>query len=260
MLKTALLFLSTSYVAWYMEQFEHMAVYPFDATYATPEAAGVPHLTEAVFIADDGAQLILWQAAAQPGRATVLYFSGNAGTLKDRAERFQKLTNRGFGVIAPAYRGSSGSGGKPEESLLLADAHAIAATLDDTPLVLYGESLGAAVAIRLAAGGVGDALVLEAPFTSLPDLVSAQYPAEDLDHLITQRWDSLRAVSGVSQPLLVIHGEDDRIVPFEMGQRIFGAAGSAQKEFLAVNAHGHHALWTVEVQTTLFNFFDTFQN
>ncbi len=128
MLKTALLILSTSYVAWYMEQHEHMAVYPFDATYATPEAAGEPHLNEAVFNADDGAKLILWQAAAQPGRPTVLYFSGNAGTLKDRAERFHRLIDRGFGVIAPAYRGSSGSAGKPEEALFWPMHMRIAAT------------------------------------------------------------------------------------------------------------------------------------
>ncbi len=115
------------------------------------------------------------------------------------------------------------------------------------------------MAIRLAAGGVGDAFVLEAPFTSFPDLVSAQYPTENLDHLITQRWNSLQAVSGVSQPLLVIHGKNDRVVPFEMGQRIFDAAGSAQKEFLAVGAHGHQGLWTVEVQTALYGFFDAFQ-
>lgn len=255
MLNTIVLFLATSYVAWYMEQFELLAVYPFDDTYATPEAAGVPHLKETQFQATDGTELIVWRADAAAGQPTILYFSGNAGALRDRADRFERLTERGYGVIAPAYRGSSGSDGEPEENLLLADARAVARAVEG-PLVLYGESLGAAVAIRLAADGVGDALVLEAPFTSLPDLVSAQYPAEDLDHLITQRWNSLAAVGGVRQPLLVIHGENDRVVPVAMGQEIFHAAGSARKKFLRVSAQGHQGLWTVEVQTALYRFFE----
>ena len=179
--------------------------------------------------------------------------------MRDRADRFQRLAERGYGVVAPAYRGSSGSDGNPQEDLLLADARAVASAIDG-PVVLYGESLGAAVAIRLAADGAGDALVLEAPFTSLPDLVSTQYPAEDLDHLITQRWNSLAVVGGVRQPLLVIHGENDRVVPVAMGQEIFHAAGSARKEFLRISAQGHQGLWTVEVQTELFRFFERFPN
>lgn len=256
MLKSAILILGTSYVAWFMEQFELKAIYPFDATYATPEAAGVPQLTETRHATSDGAQLVMWVSTPKANRPTVLYFSGNSGTLKDRADRFRQFTDRGYGLVAPAYRGSSGSDGKPDEALLLEDARAIASALSGGNLVLYGESLGAAVAIRLASEGTGDALVLEAPFTSLPDLVSAQYPAEDLDHLITQRWNSLRAASGVSQPLLVIHGENDRLVPLEMGQRIFRAAGSKHKKFLTVSSHGHQGLWTADVQSALFRFVD----
>ncbi len=259
MLKFAVLYLATSYVAWYLEQFEHLAVYPFDDTYATPDAAGVPHLRETKFLTADGTELIVWRAEADTGRPTILYFPGNSGTLQDRADRYHRLTERGYGVIAPAYRGSSGSGGKPNEALLLADAAAIAAEISG-PLILYGESLGAAVAIRLAADGTGAALVLEAPFTSLTELVSAQYPAEDLDHLITQRWNSLQVAGDVTQPLLLVHGMDDRVVPFAMGQRLFETIGSADKNLLAIEAFGHQGLWTIEVQTALFQFFDQVQN
>ena len=253
MLGLVLAIFSTSYVAWYFESFEMAAVYPFDETYSTPEEAGAPAMTERRFDTQDGARLVVWEAAPEAGRPTVFYLSGNAGSLTDRAPRFATLTDAGLGVFAPAYRGSSGSTGTPEETLLVGDAAALARSLDG-PVVLYGESLGAAVAIRLAAMGVGDALVLEAPFTSIPDLVAAQYPAEDLRSLITQTWDSLASVGEVTQPLLVIHGEADRIVPIEMGRRVFQKAGSKQKRLLAVPDHGHTALWTMDVRSELMRF------
>lgn len=253
MLTPLVLVLSTSYIAWYMEQHELAAVYPFDTTYATPTDAGAPKLVETAFETDDGARLIVWRAAASAGQPTIVYFPGNSGALKDRADRFQRFVEAGFGVVAPAYRGSSGSTGTPEEMVLLADAVAVVADVRGTT-VLYGESLGAAVAIQLAADGIGDAVVLEAPFTSLVDLVATQFPMEDLSSLLTQRWDSIATVGSVAQPLMVIHGEADRVVPFEMGQSIFDAAGSPDKMFVAVRDHGHAALWTAPVETELFAF------
>ena len=242
--------LTTSYVAWYLERFEIDAVYPFDATYAAPEEAGVPGLTETRVAMPDGAEIVVWRILAAEGRPTILYLSVNTGTLKDRAERFRALSEMGFGLVAPAYRGSSGSTGKPEEALLVRDSRFIAQGIDG-PMVLYGESLGAAVAIRLAAEGLGERLMLEAPFTSVTELVSAQFPAEDLGHLITQRWDSLGAVRTISQPLLVIHGEEDAVVPFRMGQSILDAAGSVDKSLIAIKGLGHNELWSVARQHVL---------
>ncbi|MGR3514118.1 MAG: alpha/beta hydrolase [Paracoccaceae bacterium] len=253
MLNSLIAVLSTSYIAWYFQNHEHAVVYPFDATYATPEQAGAAGLTEHFFTTDDGARLVVWQAVARDGYPTILYFQGNAGTLQDRAARLLTFAELGYGIVAPAYRGSSGSTGAPDEALLVADAIAIADDLEG-PVVLYGESLGAAVAIQLAAKGVGQAIVLEAPFTSLVDLIAAQYPMEDLDDTITQRWESLMAIDAVTQPMMVIHGEDDRLVPVSMGQAIFEAAGSSDKTFLTVAEGGHTELWTANVQTTLFDF------
>jgi len=253
-LSAVLGFAATSYVAWYLERFEMAAVYPFDATYETPAAAGEPRLTETRFQTQDGHVLVLWQSPAKPGRATVLYFPGNAGGLKDRVNRFHLLIDRGFGLVALAYRGSSGSTGAPNETVLTADAEAVARAQTARPLVLYGESLGTALAIKLAADGIGDAVVLEAPFTSITDLVAAQFPAEDLRKLVTQRWDSDAVIARVSQPLLVIHGTDDRTVPIAMGRRIFDLAGSGSKAFVEVARHGHHGLWTPEMQKALYDF------
>ncbi|MCG6882855.1 MAG: alpha/beta hydrolase [Silicimonas sp.] len=253
MLPSLFLILSTSYAAWYLERFELAAVYPFDKTYSTPLDAGAPDLTETATDTADGARLVIWRAEARDGLPTVVYFSGNAGSLKDRVSRFRRLAERGFGIVAPAYRGSSGSTGQPDEALLVEDARRIAGTLSGT-VVLYGESLGAAVAIQVASAGIGDAVVLEAPFTSITDLVATQFPTEDLGDAITQRWDSLAAVGALRQPLLIIHGDADRIVPVEMGQRIFDAAGSADKAFISAPGHGHTTLWASDLQGPLFDF------
>lgn len=256
MLSTAMFVLTTSYVAWYFEHHEINAVYPFDRTHITPALAGEPRLNEVIFETDDGENLILWRAAAETGKPTVLYFSGNAGGLKERSDRFRQFLDQGFGVVAPAYRGSSGSTGAPEEMALLADARAVARAEDAGTLVLYGESLGTAVAIRLAAEGFGEKVVLESPFTSIPDLILAQHPAEALDHLITQRWESHLYIGDVMQPLLVVHGDRDRLVPFAMGETIFGTAGSEDKQLMKITDKGHSGLWTVEVQAAVVAFLD----
>ena len=256
MLKSTLLILATSYFAWYLERHEIAMVYPFDASYATPVLAGEPRLAEARFVTDDGEELVVWRAPAETGKPTLLYLPGNAGGLKDRVARFGRLLDQGYGVTALAYRGSSGSTGRPDEASLTSDAASLALVERARPLVLYGESLGTAIAIKLAGRGLGDAVILEAPFTSISELVESQYPNEDLDHLITQRWESLESAPAMTQPLLIIHGTDDRIVPIGMGQAIFEKAGSARKRFYEVPGADHEGIWTDSAQAELFAFLD----
>jgi fermentation-respiration switch protein FrsA (DUF1100 family) len=258
MLKAALIVLATSYTAWYLQRHELQVVYPFDPTYSAPETTGEARLRETRLATPDGETLILWRAEGEAGRPTVIYFPGNAGTLASRAARFSALLDRGFGVVALAYRGSSGSTGKPDEASLTRDAALVASwakeAQPDSPVVLYGESLGTAMVVKLAAGGTGDALVLEAPFTSIPDLVLAQFPGEDLSGLMTQIWDNEAAMPAVRQPLLILHGTADRLVPIDHAETLIAVAGSRKKRLLALDGQGHTGLWTVEGQTAIYDF------
>ena len=145
-LKAIAVIASTSFLAHYLQQYERAMVYPFDQTYVTPAQAGEARLVEQRFPTGDGEMLVVWRAKAERGRPTIVYFPGNAGGLKDRAERFKRLLDRGYGLVALAYRGSSGSSGKPDETLLISDALRVV-TREAAPVVLYGESLGAAIAI-----------------------------------------------------------------------------------------------------------------
>ncbi len=252
----ALVIFASSYMAWYLERFETKMVYPFDSTYATPVEAGEPRLVESWFEQADGTKVVVWTAQAATGKPTILYFSGNAGNLQSRVARFSIFLDAGYGLVAPAYRGSSGSEGAPDEAALTADALAIAAPIAAQPLVLYGESLGSALAVKLAAQGIGDAVVLEAPFTSIVDVVEVQFPLDELSTLLTQRWISLDHAPAVEQPLLVVHGTEDRIVPIELGLRIFNAFGSVDKTFLKLDGHGHTGLWTPEMRDALVSFLE----
>ena len=255
MLEGLAIALTSSYIAWFFKTHETSALYPFDSEYSAPID---PRLLEQRLDTPDGETLVIWHTAAEAGKPTLVYLPGNAGTLADRSTRFSDIIDAGFGLYVAAYRGSSGSTGRPNETVLTDDALRIAGLADNEPggLVLYGESLGAAIAVKLAARGVGDAVALEAPFTSLPDLVDAQYPLEGIGDTITQRWDSLAAIRDVRARLMIIHGREDRLVPQTMGKALFDAAGSAEKAFIDVDARGHADLWDERVQAQLFDFLD----
>ena len=259
MLKALIIALTTSYTAWFLANFETRVIYPFDPQYSAPDDAGEARLAESQFTTSDGENLILWSYPAPGDGPTVLYFPGNSGTLADRAARFSRLIDQGYGVVAMAYRGSSGSTGRPNERDLTADAQMIAAQLTpDGPLVLYGESLGTAVAIKLAAEGIGDGLVLEAPFLSIPDLVMAQFPNEDLAGLLTQIWDSKSTITAVTQPLLIVHGTQDALVPLAHATELFERAQSRDKNIVVLEGAGHNGLWGTGGQRDVFEFLSRF--
>ena len=240
---------------------ERAIVYPFDATRVTPAAAGVPHMQEVT-----RAGLVTWQADARPGQPTVFYLHGNAGNLAVRAGRFARFTARGYGVIAPAYPGSSGSPGTPSQEAITKAITGIWRDVPrDTKVVIYGESLGTGVAMQLLASVVTDpekglaptAVILEAPFTSVRDVAAALYPGIDplLDHL-TQEWDSMEWASNLTMPLLVIHGQNDQMIPSTQGRALFNAAGSADKRFFHVPGAGHTDLWRSDTLPEIWAFID----
>lgn len=249
-----------------LADFERRSVYPFDPTRVAPATLGLPGITERAITVGE-ARLIVWVAKPRAGQPTVLYFHGNAGNLANRADRFARLTARGYGLIAPAYRGSSGSTGTPSEPALTRDAQAVYDSLDQlipglTPAkaVLYGESLGSAVALKLAATRPRTpplAVVLEAPFTSLPDVIRATLPSyRPLIPLMKSRWMSKRHAASLTAPLLVLHGTADPLIPIQQGRQVYTAAPSVSKNFLAIDGAGHSDTWRPETLPALWRFID----
>lgn len=242
------------------DRLERELVYPFDATRVDPGHMGLA-LREEIF-ESGGERLVLWVGEAAPGKPVILYFHGNAGNLAARAGRFRRFADRGYGLVALAYRGSSGSGGSPSEKKLAYDAGRLLQRIgaySQAPVVIYGESLGSGVALAaIERAGVQPAgLVLEAPFTSVRAVAMAVDPQlGPLVGRMKSEWNSVRKIRGLQAPLLVIHGTDDDLIPIEMGRRLYAAAPSKQKQFLAVKGGHHTDLWRSDVLPALWRFID----
>jgi uncharacterized protein len=167
--------------------------------------------------------------AAPPGPA-VLVFNGNGGNRSLRAPLAAALAGLGLHVLLFDYRGYGGNPGRPTEEGLAADARAALAYLAGRPevdpgrLVYFGESLGAAVALRLAVERPPATLVLRSPFASLAEVGRLHYPLVPVGLLLRDRYDSAALAGRLAAPLLVVAGGRDRIVPVGHSRRLFAAA------------------------------------
>lgn len=189
----------------------------------------------------DGVRLLAWY---KPGRrnATVLLFHGNAGHRGHRLGLVQAFHRLGYGVFVPDYRGYGGSGGSPTEEGLYLDAEACRAWLlanAPGPLVYMGNSIGGGVAVELARRHPPAALMLQSPFTSLPAVGQRAYPFLPVRWLLKDRYENLEKIGALRCPLLVLHGDVDTIVPFDLGRTLFEAAPEP-KRWVTIDGAGHN--------------------
>jgi fermentation-respiration switch protein FrsA (DUF1100 family) len=214
-----------------------------DKTRTTPAAAGLPRADELGLTTSDGERVIVWHVAPRGDRPVVLYFQGNAATLRERAMRFGRIVADGTGLLALSYRGYGGSTGRPSEAGLLRDAEAVYAFAAERyppeRLVLYGESLGTGVAVALAAERKVGKIVLEAPFTSAVDVGAAAYPFLPVRLMMHDQFRSDQRIAKVTAPVLVLHGARDEVVPIGYGERLYARIG-APKTFVRF-PEGHHS-------------------
>jgi hypothetical protein len=214
-----------------------------DGTRVSPASFALPGVEERVLETPDGHRLIAWYGRAAPGRPTLLYFHGNAGNLANRAERVRKYLNRGIGVFILSYRGYSGSTGRPTERANVADAKLayealVADGVAPDDIVLYGESLGSGVAVQLASDKPVGGLILDAPYTSIVDVAAGAYPFFPVRPFLLDRYESMRYLPRIEAPLLVIHGEEDEVIPVSMGRAVYAAA-KGPKEIVTFPGAGH---------------------
>jgi hypothetical protein len=194
-----------------------------DRARTAPAAAGFADAQEVMLDTADGERIIAWHVPPRVDKPVVLYFHGNGGALNLRVDRFKRLTADGTGLLALSYRGYGGSSGKPTEGGLIADAraaHAFAAERYPGRLVAWGESLGSAVAIALAAEKPITRLILDAPFTSAVDVAAATYFFLPVRLLMKDQFRSDERIRHVTAPVLILHGEADDIIPIRYGERL----------------------------------------
>ena len=200
-----------------------------------PAAAGFADAEELTLDTADGEKIIAWHKPAADGKTFIVYFHGNGGSLRLRADRFRKLTADGTGLLGVSYRGYGGSSGWPSEEGFLKDAEAAyafaAARYPADRIVAFGESLGTAVAIALAAERPIGKLILDAPYTAAVDVAAVIYPFIPVRYLMKDQFRSHERIGRVQVPVLVLHGELDHIIPIVFAERLF-ALITGPKEFV----------------------------
>lgn len=234
--------------------FQRNLLYHPDPTRVAPSTLGLANVREIILERPDGVRLIAWYGKAAPGRPTLLYFHGNAGNLANRSERMRAYLGKGVGIFMLSYRGYGGSTGQPTESDNVADALAAYDALAESgvagaDIVLYGESLGTGVAVQVALKRAVGGIVLDAPYTSIPDVGQRHYWYLPVQLLAIDRYETLDQIGRVTAPVLVIHGERDAITPVEMGRAVYRAAPEPKKivTFPEAGHSDHHEFGAFEV-------------
>jgi fermentation-respiration switch protein FrsA (DUF1100 family) len=212
-----------------------------------PRALGLADVAEMELPTADGQKLVAWYAPAEKDQPTLFYLHGNAGALAHRAGRLRLYRADGYGVFMHSYRGFSGSTGSPSEEEIVGDALMAYDQLrrlgpSEGEIVVYGESLGTAVAVQVAASRHPAGLVLESPFSSAADVGAYLYPYLPVFALLRDRFDSLSHIGKVRSPLLLLHGEEDRIVPARFGRKLFAAAPNPKTAYFFGGAT-HYTLY-----------------
>lgn len=193
----------------------------------------------------DGERLAAWYRAPRSGAPVFLFFHGKGGSLERKTGRWSRIEKQGAGILAISYRGYPGSTGTPSETGLVTDARAaydwLRARHPAPNIVIHGLSLGAGVAVQLAAQVEARALVLEAPFTALVDVAAERYPWLSVRWLMRDRFLSRELIGQVRMPLLIIHGDRDTVIPFHHSERLFARANDP-KVFVRMAGSDHSTL------------------
>jgi fermentation-respiration switch protein FrsA (DUF1100 family) len=217
---------------------------------ATPTSVGLSF--EDLYIStSDGIRINGWYVPFPDAKVTLLWFHGNAGNLTHRVDQLRDLHHElGVNVLMMDYREYGRSEGEVTEEGTYQDALAAYDYLVNRPgldplrIVVYGQSLGAAVAVDLAVNRRVHGLVLEAPFASIRAMAAFHYPWIPFGKFLSTRYDSLGKIGKVDIPLLILHGDQDEIVPYGQGKNLYEAANSP-KQFYTISGAGHNDVYIV---------------
>ncbi len=210
---------------------------------ATPEEVGLAY-EPVTIVTEDGVSLDGWFIPARQSRGVLLFFHGNAGNISHRFDSLKIFNELGLATLILDYRGYGRSQGRPSEEGTYRDANAAWRYLTEQrriageDIVLFGRSLGAAIAAYLAAKQTPKALIIESAFTSIPDIAAEVYPFLPARWLARFDYNTKAHLRSVSCPILVVHSRDDDIIPFAHGRRLFTAANEP-KQFLEIRG-GHN--------------------
>jgi hypothetical protein len=225
---------------------------PSSRLLATPDDAGMAFETVRLDTEDGETLHGWWVPAAPPSRETtpdsaahtLLFFHGNAGNISGRLESVQQFHRLGLNVLIVDYRGYGQSTGSPSEEGIYTDAATCWQYLTGTrgiapeDIVIFGRSMGGGPATWLASRHTPGAVILESVFTNVPDIGAHHYSFLPVRALATNQFDNESRVAKIDAPTLHIHSREDRVVPFELGRKVYKASAEP-KQFLEIQG-GHN--------------------
>lgn len=229
---------------------------PSRALEASPADIGLTY--ESVQLtAGDGTRLHAWFVPAPTARGTLLFSHGNAGNIAHRLDSISLFHSLGLNVLIFDYRGYGESEGKPSEKGTYLDVQAAwdylleERRVPPEEIIIFGRSLGAAIAAELASQHPSAGVILESAFTSVPDMAASLYPWLPVRLLSRYRYNNLDKVERITSPLLVVHSREDDIIPYVHGEQLFAKANEP-KQFLEMRGRhndGYHVSRKIYVKT-----------
>ena len=218
-----------------------MVFYPLKEIQATPKDWGLPYESVKLNASDT---LSAWYIPHSEAEKTILFFHGNGGNISHRGDSIYLFHQLKLNVLIIDYPGYGESGGQPSEAGFYQSADAAWKYLVSDKkikaenIIIFGRSLGGAVAVDLATRVNAGGVILESTFSSVRDVIDIAFPV--LSHFIYLRYsfNSLAKIPNVNSPILIIHSPDDEVIPFELSQRLFDNI-SSEKEFLHITG-GHN--------------------
>jgi len=240
----ALLALSILCLFIFLPRIENFFVFfPDSHLVATPDKFSMNYKN--IFFNHDGERLHGWLCVNREASSTILFCHGNAENISHRLDYIDSLLNSGFQVFIFDYQGYGQSSGKPSERGIYQDGLAAYDHLVEkegiTPdqIIVFGHSLGAAVAIEISLQRESKALIIESAFTSIREMAGTILFFKPISLLVPHHYNNLAKIKRIKVPKLIIHGDNDRIVPFSMGRKLYDRAISS-KFFYPIKGAGHN--------------------
>ena len=200
---------------------------------------GLIHNFETInFKTSDNFVLKGWFHLKNSNKKTILFLHGNAGNLDNRIDKLNSLGSMDINFLIISWRGYSGNPGNPSEAGLYKDVLGGIKWLNEKgifndQIILYGESLGTAIATEVGQNENFAGIILEAPFTSMVDMGQKIYPIFPVKFLLKDKYESKNKIKNIKSPILIMHGEVDKIVPFRMGKKMFELANEPKYSYFS---------------------------
>ncbi len=195
------------------------------------------NIQEVKIVTDDNIDLLAWYHNKDINKfKTILFLHGNAGSLENRIHKINHFEDMNINFLLLSWRGFSGNIGKPTEKGLYQDARSAVKWLVkqgviEENIIIYGESLGTGITTEIAQNKNFAGIILETPFTSMVAAGKSKYPIFPIKLLLKDKYESDKKIKNIKSPVLIMHGEEDQIVPFWMGEKMFQMANEPKYSY-----------------------------